>query len=155
MVTATAWAPCDSGASSAWSQAAAPAAVPSCSILVAIVSVSAGISPGAVICKPHNAPGKVLIIPGGGPWARGGEPAGGPAPAPLAARMGRSQLRSFPGPSWAGRIGEKFFSQRVRWFLSLPFTYKTQAQEIPSQQNISAACLETAGLELSGDLIFV
>lgn len=44
-VTATAWAPRDSGASPARSRAAAPAAISSCPVLLAIVSVSASISP--------------------------------------------------------------------------------------------------------------
>lgn len=113
------------------------------------------LAPSAVIWERHNALGKVLIIPRGGLQAAGAE-------------LGLSWGHRLPGPLLQGqelsrelsqhRAKEKEFSQCLGCFFIPPTPFsraRLKHKKFPPSKIISAACLETVGLELTGDLIFV
>lgn len=124
-VTATARDPRVSGASPAWSRAPAPAAIASCPILVAIVSVSAGISPQRRDLRAAQCAGESVNNP---PRGSAGEPGaegtlGLPSSRTARTETGASEgaFPAFHGQAELGGKKKKEFSQRV-WvgFFSYP-----------------------------------
>lgn len=82
------------------------------------------LAPSAVICGPHNAPGKVLIIPRRGLQRAGTEPAFS-APRPL--HRDRSRWGAFPALYELSEQGKKSFLRGFEvWFFHIPPRFHVQ-----------------------------
>lgn len=124
-VTATARDPRVSGASPAWSRAPAPAAIASCPILVAIVSVSAGISPQRRDLRAAQCAGESVNNP---PRGSAGEPGaegtlGLPSSRTARTETGASEgaFPAFHGQAELGGKRKKSFLRGFGWgFFRIP-----------------------------------